>query len=256
MFLGVVTFCTTFAQEQDRKLSKKEARRQRISAISKQEEEGVIKYRRHAALGLKLTSDGYGAFIEVARAQSVQRGLLFQLEFAERKHAKEEKEQVDYAATFPHIYGKINFFYPVKLGVQQQILLGNKGNKNGVSVTGNLGGGLLLGLLRPYMIDVNNNGERGYVSYYDDSTLFLNKSTYVRGPSFGTGWNKLKVTPGVYLKPAVRFDYGKYNEMVNAIEVGVTAEYYTKAIQQMAFQEKDHKFFFSGFVAIIFGKRK
>ena len=44
----------------------------------------------------------------------------------------------------PFIYGKENFFYPVKLGVQQQILLGNKSNKNGVSVTANYGGGIVI----------------------------------------------------------------------------------------------------------------
>ena len=50
--------------------SKKELRRQRINAIIRQEEEGVIKYRKHLAFGVKLTSDGYGGFIEVAQAQS------------------------------------------------------------------------------------------------------------------------------------------------------------------------------------------
>ena len=56
-------------------------------------------------------------------------------------------------------------------------------------------------------------------------------------------------------KPALRFDYGKYNEVVNAIEVGITTEFYSKPIQQMIYQ-KNERFFFSGFVAIIFGRRK
>jgi hypothetical protein len=43
--------------------------------------------------------------------------------------------------------------------------------------------------------------------------------------------------------------------MINAIEVGLTAEYFTKPIEQMVFQ-KNRSFFISGFVAIIFGRRK
>jgi hypothetical protein len=43
--------------------------------------------------------------------------------------------------------------------------------------------------------------------------------------------------------------------MVNAIEVGITAEYYTKAIDQMVFLEPE-KFFFNAFVSIMFGRRK
>src|SRR6186713_2772223 len=93
---------STYAQEakEDQK-SKKEQRKLRISEIAKQEEEGVIKYKKHTAFGAKLISDGYGAFFEISRAQSVRRALLFQLEFSERKHKKEEKQSnpFDYYGT-------------------------------------------------------------------------------------------------------------------------------------------------------------
>jgi hypothetical protein len=258
MMMAVIMILPVLAQE-SRRQSKKDARRQRINAIAKQEEEGVIKYKKHTAFGVKLTSDGYGGFFEIGRAQSVKKGLLFQLDITERKHPKEDKKQL-YSNTAPEIFGKINFFYPVKLGVQQQFLLGNKGNKNGVSITGNIGGGFIAGLLRPYMIQVQDStGQLVYVKYRaDDSyetSLFLSPGTHVAGPGFGTGWKYLTVTPGFYLKPAVRFDYGKYNELVSAIEVGVTAEYYTKKIPQLLYL-KQKQFFFSAYVAIMFGRRK
>ena len=254
LLLVFAGFTNGFAQEKETRRNKKEERRQRISAISKQEEEGVIKYRKHTVVGAKLTNDGYGGFFEIGRAQSVTRALLFQLEITERKHPKEIKQQAGgFSQNLALIYGKINFFYPVKLGVQEQFLLGNKGNKNGVSVTGNIGGGIIAGLLRPYMLQVDD-GQQKFISYYDDTTAFLG-GQYIRGPGFGTGWNRMKMTPGIYLKPAIRFDYGKYNEMVNAIEVGLTTEFYTKKIPQMALQ-KDRQFFVSAFVSILFGRRK
>jgi len=78
-----------------------------------------------------------------------------------------------------------------------------------------------LGLLRPYMLDVDKNGQRTSVKYESaDSILFLDHNVIYGGPGFGDGWGDLKVTPGLYLKPAVRFDYGRYNEVVSAIEVG------------------------------------
>lgn len=243
------------AQESQRQ-SKKEQRRQRINAIIKQEEEGVIKYRKHTAFGIKLTTDGYGGFLEIGRAQSIKRGLNFQFEITERKHPKEEKHQFNYSNTAPIIYGKMNFFYPVKLGVQQQFLLGNKSNKNGVSITGNVGGGLIAGLLRPYMIEVlNPDGSTEFVKYDPNDSTFLKDENYVGGPNFGKGWKYLKVTPGIYLKPALRFDYGKYNEVVSAIEVGLIGEFYTKKIPQML-ELKQKQFFFSAYVTLMFGKRK
>jgi len=65
----------------------------------------------------------------------------------------------------------------------------------------------------------------------------------------------MTVTPGLYAKTSVRFDYGKYNEIVSAIEVGVTADYYSKKIP-ILLQIPQKQFFFSGYVAILFGKRK
>ncbi len=252
---GIGAFTSAMAQQDPpKRKSKKEIRNERISAMSKLEEEGVVTYKKHTVYGGKLTSDGYGAFLEIGRAKSVRKALLFQLEISERKHVKEEKQQINFS-TAPIIYGKINFFYPVKLGVQYQYLLGNKGNKNGVSVTANLGGGLSLGLLRPYRVDVLIAGERKFVGYESADSAFYLNGPIVGGPDFGTGWNDLKVTPGLYIKPALRFDYGKYNEMVSAIEVGLSGEFYSKKIPQMIYIEQK-QYFLSAYVSILFGRRK
>jgi hypothetical protein len=259
MLLSIATISSAIAQQEKEKNTRKDKkieRQERINAMAKQEEEGVITYRKHFAGGLKLTTDGYGGFLEIGRAQSVKKSFLFQLDISERKHPKEEKQQNIYTGA-SLIFGKINFFYPVKLGVQQQFLLGNKGNKNGVSVTANIGGGAIIGLLRPYLVNVQKpDGSYAYVGYNSpDSNLFLNPAVIANGPSFGTGWNKVKVTPGLYIKPALRFDYGKYNEMISAIEVGLTGEFYSKKIEQVIHNEPK-QYFVSAYVSIIFGRRK
>ena len=258
MFILICSLPVTVAMAQsdkEKKKTRKDARNERINAMAKLEEEGVIVNKKHTIYGGKLNSDGYGVFMEIGRAKSVRKALLFQLDISERKHIKEEKQQGPFSTTAPLIYGKINFFYPIKLGVQYQYLLGNKGNKNGVSVTANLGGGVSIGLLRPYLLDVDKQNERTFVGYESpDSSYYLN-GPYYGGPNFGTGWKQLKVSPGFYIKPALRFDYGKYNEMVSGLEVGLVAEFYTKKIPQMIYTE-NKQLFFSAYVAILFGRRK
>ena len=137
--------------------------------------------------------------------------------------------------------------------MQQEILFGNKSNKNGVSITYNYGGGISAGLLRPYYVQLSSSGE--YVKYESDSAEFLDPRVISGGPGFSKGWSDMKVTPGLYAKAAMRFDYGSYNEIVSALEVGITGEYYTKAIPIIV-RSKPKKFFFGGYVAIIFGKRR
>ena len=253
VFIAVFISIHSFGQET--KKARQEQKRAHVNELIKQEEEGVITYKKSFAFGAKLTTDGYGVFFELGRASSVKKALLYQLEISERKHIKEEKQNSYYSNSVPFIYGKENFFYPVKLGVQQQILLGNKSNKNGVAVTANYGGGISMALLRPYYVQVQNGNGVTYIKYNSaDSAQFLS-GTIFGGPDLGKGWNELTVTPGLYAKTALRFDYGSYNEIISAIEVGLTGEFYTKRIPQMVYN-KEKQFFFGGYVAIIFGKRK
>ena len=87
-----------------------------------------------------------------------------------------------------------------------------------------------------------------------DSALFTGQ-TIIAGGGLGKGWNELKFRPGAYAKAGLRFDYGRFNEIVSAIEVGVTMDAYLKKIPIVLFQ-KEKQLFFQGYVALEFGKRK
>ena len=255
IFLIFIITVSFGASAQESKKQKQKERRAHKDNLIKEEEEGVIAYKKSFVFGAKLINDGYGIFFELGRASSVKKSTLYQLEISERKNVKEDKQNNPFVNSIPFIYGKENFFYPVKLGVQQQILLGNKSNKNGVSITGNYGGGLSLALLRPYYIQVQEGTDLKYVKYNSpDSSTFLN-GPFVGGPTFGKGWSEITVTPGLYGKAALRFDYGSYNEVISAIEVGITGELYSKKIP-ILLQIPQKQFFFSAYVAICFGKRK
>ncbi len=244
-----------YSFSQETKEERKAERKARINNMIKEQEEGVIAYRKSFLFGAKLTSNGYGGFLEMGRASSVKKATLYQLEITELKDGKEYKQSNAFLNTTPFIYGKENFVYPVKLGVQQQRLLGNKSNKNGVSVTANYGGGLDFALLRPYYIQVVKNSDYVYVKYNSaDSSYFVN-GPVVSGPTLGKGWSDLSVTPGLYAKTGLRFDYGSFNEVISAIEVGVVGEYFTKKIPIMI-QNSPKSFFFGGYFSLLFGKRK
>jgi hypothetical protein len=252
--ITLLSFTVNLGFSQVSKKERREANRNRINALIKQEEDGIIAYEKSIAFGGKLISDGYGIFLEIGRAKSVKKATLYQLELSERKHPKEEKQSNLFNYSTPFIYGKENFFYPVKLGIQQQILFGNKSNKNGVSITGNYGGGLIAGLLRPYYVQLGASGN--YVKYQSaDSSEFLDPSAISAGPGFNKGWNDLQVKPGIYAKTAIRFDYGSYNEMISAIEVGISGEIYSQKIPLMV-HTSAKQFFFTGYVALLFGRRK
>ena len=72
---------------------------------------------------------------------------------------------------------------------------------------------------------------------------------------FTVGWDNLTIKPAVNAKQAMRFDYGRLNQTVAAIEVGLTEEYYFSKIP-LVYLVKQKQFFFNAYVAILFGNRK
>ena len=112
LFAAFTLSLTVVAQQTKKQTkSRKEEKRERINAMARLEEEGVVAHKKHFAGGIKLISDGYGVFVEKGLAKSVKKATLFQLEISERKHQKEEKQSNPNAPSAPIIYGKLNFFY-------------------------------------------------------------------------------------------------------------------------------------------------
>lgn len=238
------------------KQQKKIERRERINELARQEEEGEIVFNKHNIFSFKLATDGYGLGYEFGKFKSNRKAILFNFELSEKKHPKEKREgffdpghlRVNYLA-----FGKKNTFYQGRFGAAMQQVLGGKGNKNGVSVSAIYGGGLTVGLVKPYIIQAANQQGDLIDSRYPE--IIENDYIEIKAKGLSGGWNELKVRPGAYAKTAMRFDYGRLNETVTAIEVGLSAEYYANKIPQMIFN-KDKQFFFNAYVAILLGRRK
>lgn len=249
-----------FAQDEpetksDKKTDRKEARKEKIAALMKQSEEGVLVFSRQSIFGIQFRTNGYGAFYEIGRTKTNRKTNIYRLDFTEIKNPKEEKlPSGGFFFGNPYIYGKINYFYQTTLGFGQQYILGQKGNKNGVAVTAVYNAGLSLGMLRPYYVEVVDGNTTRVIKYsQQDSAAFL--GSIFGGGGFGKGWSEMKIKPGAFAKTALRFDYGRFNEVVSGIEVGMSLEAYTDKIPIMLFQ-KDKQLFFQGYIALMFGRRK
>jgi hypothetical protein len=260
-----IAVTTLYAQNPGDSKSKREERQKRknekrirLNELARQEEEGEIVYNKQSVFSLKLATDGYGLGYEFGKFKANRKSILFNFEISEKKHPKEKREgffdpgqlRVNYLA-----FGKLNTFYQARFGAAMQQVIGGKGNKNGVSVSAIYGGGLALGLVKPYIIDaiVNTQTQEIRPSRYPE--IIENEYLEVKAKGISGGWSELKVRPGGYLKTAMRFDYGRLNETVTAIEVGLSGEYYANKIPQMLYS-KEKQFFFNAYLAILLGRRK
>jgi hypothetical protein len=259
LLTGFITLAQdAVAQKQDKE-ARREEKRRRTNSIIKQEEEGVLSYVKQNAFGLQLRTNGYGLFYEIGRMRSPRFTNIYTIELTEIQHPKEEKisSGTGFLLGNSFKFGKINNFFAAKLGFGQQYILGQKGNKNGIAVIGSYQGGLALGLLKPYYLQITDNGGHDREIKYspEDSSLFLSYGNIIGSSGFTKGWNEVKFKPGAFIKTALRFDFGGYNESITAVELGMSLEGYAQKIEQMVLNEPK-QLFFQAHVALVFGGRK
>lgn len=256
-----LTATVNYGQIKNERKIKQQEKKERINQLILQEEQGALIFQKQSTFGVKLNTDGYGIFYELGKMKTARKANLYSLEIGERKHIKEEKVSPDGGFfSNPFVYGKVNNFYYAKLGFGQQRIIGNKGNRNGVAVSAVYGGGLTAGLLKPYYLKVADPDDPNGlvdVKYNNNNDVFLNNNDgHIKGSSgFSKGFGEMKLTPGIFTKTAIRFDYGRYNELVSALEVGLNVEFYTQKMQQLLLV-KNKQLFFNAYAAIEFGRRK
>ena len=240
------------------KQDKKAAKRERINNMMRMEEEGELIFNKHGLFGIKLATDGYGIFYEKGKFKTNSRTVIYQFEFNEKKSPKDHKVATGYFNGYSFnsvVIGKLNNFYQFKISIGQQHLIGGKGNKNGVAVTALYTGGFSLGILKPYYYDVSPNTlttERLKYPIIIDSG-YTQSITGASG--FTVGWSEVNFKPGLNAKTGLRFDYGRFNQSITAIEAGISGEYYFSEIPMMYDVAQKH-FFFNAYITIMFGKRK
>lgn len=262
--LFIITFLfisssSLLAQEtQTKKDARKAEKQKKINDLIRQDEEGVLVYSKQSIFGFQLRTNGYGAFWEKGKMKSQRNTTIYSIEFNEIKHPKEDKlpnGTGGFSFGNPYVYGKINNFYSLQLGLGNQRILGQKGNKNGVAVSLIYKGGLSMGFLRPYYIEIDDNGESRTIRHSPETDSLFKFGFIIGGGGLGKGWGEMKLKPGGFAKTALRFDFGRYNEVVSGVEVGVSAEFYSGKIPLMLFQ-KEKQFFYQGHIAVMFGHRK
>ena len=113
-----------------------------------------------------------------------------------------------------------------------------------------------MGLLKPYYLQaIDSAGREVTISYEQDSITFLDRGSIIGGAGFTKGWSELKLKPGLFVKAALRFDFGRYNERIQALEIGMSVEGFAQKIPMLVYNEP-RRLFFQSHIAFVFGSRK
>lgn len=224
--------------------------------------------------GLRMNTDGWSIFVDKGWVESEEKYSdlfynikLAQIELSEKKHPKELKRSNSLSGpgssdTKPYVYGKINNFYALKFGYGKRKMIAGKPEPGNVSIHWVYLGGVSLGMEKPYYVQAYVQEKAGgpYVQKaitYTDTTkaAFLDEQSIIGGAGFSQGLSEIKFVPGLHAKTGLHFDFASGRTTKLALETGINAEIYTRAIGIMA-NQKATPYFVDFYVSLQFGKRK
>jgi len=264
-FALVLVAVSVFAQQNSSHLTPKQLKQIRKSQVLRTQQTGQDGYAHEFNVGARLNTNGWSGYLEYEKRSSDIASTLFQFEFGETKSPKEDKRSKSLGTDYygfnysghPYVYGKKNIFYQANLGVGRRRVIGGKQNKNGVEVSAIYMGGLSVGLVKPYYLQLldSTGSTASYQKYSEQNAVtFLNQNNILGGPGLGRGWSEVEVVPGLYARLGMRFDWAEFNEFVSAVEVGVNGAFYSKKVEIMV-DNPGKQFFYGAYVSLVFGKR-
>lgn len=215
------------------------------------------------SFGLRLNTNGWSVYTDYGKSktQDLKKADMFynlmylQAEFTEKKDPKEEKVTTQTAsskANSSYIYGKINNFYALKLGVGYRKMLAGKPDPGCVSIHWANTLGFSLGMQKPYYVMVAGSE---YIKYSDvDKENFLDRAGIRGAGGFSKGLSEIVFIPGGHIKSALHFDFSTNRKNVLGVEAGINAEFYSQPIALMA-NNKTVTNFVDLFVSFQFGRR-
>ncbi|GIV35207.1 MAG: hypothetical protein KatS3mg031_2742 [Chitinophagales bacterium] len=227
---------------------------QRSKLVAGTDEEKLL-YTREWSIGGRLLSNGWEIFGETAKIKNIYKTRVIQFGFSQIRHWKEKKrdpvQQFRVSrAQKGFFYGLQNQFFTLRGGYGFRKNIADKAERNGVRLALTYMGGISIGMLKPYYLelayrDANNENVPVIVSQRyssENHAKFLQVDSIVGASGFGKGITEIEFVPGIYGKFGLNFDWASREKMVKALEAGIMIDLYYKNIPLMV--TKNNRFYF------------
>lgn len=223
-----------------------------------------ILYNKEKVLDVRLLTHGWAVDVYLGTLKTYYKTQYYRFGIGNLTHPKEKRTPTEYVATGfstgtrHYRYGKQNYVFDLHGGWGMKHYYTEKAKRKGVSLAMNYSGGIIAGLLIPYYLDVSDPQKKGNSSLvrYSDITapLFLNRQ-YIRGKGgVFEGLKDMSVVPGAYAQVGVHLDWGAFDALLHAVEVGVQLQVFPKKMPIMIIED-NRPYFLNLYLSLQFGKR-
>lgn len=232
---------------------------------------GLI-YEKETSFDIRLHTNGFALAINLGNIKSYYLTRYYQIEIGEIKHPKEYRNTFDLNFTpgrdsRSFIFGKQNNLFVVRGGIGEKRYFSEKAKKKGLAVGVSYEAGPVLGLLKPYYLDLSytndpsspNDDVVSAEKYSEENAEdFLNTDRINGASGLTKGLGEIGLRPGIQAKAAMHFAWGAFDEYVKAFEAGVMADLFFARVPIMVPLEnvENPPFFINLYLNLQFGKRR
>jgi hypothetical protein len=219
-------------------------------------------FQNEKSVSISLNSNGFGGGYRFGKRKTYLTKTIYDIEFAYIKHPKEVKVSASpysYATSRKYVYGKTNLFvnFRPSMGFQREIF--SKEDQGSIAVKYYFGGGPSIGITKPIYYTFDIIAPINGINYIIDTRVEkfefsqhpVTSEIAGRAPVW-KGMNELAVYPGLHAKVGMSFEYGKYSRLINAIDVSMTFDAFTKKIPIM-YTKLNNQFFLTLSASYRFG---
>lgn len=215
-------------------------------------------YHQESSGGLRVQSNGVTLFAEYGWIKDLHTTRLLQLEYTYDIDYRMKKDKSQIQDGRDYFYGLQNHFHIIRITYGVKRTLAEKADHNGVRLCFTGFGGLALGLLKPYYLNILQNDSTGNAvpTRYTAATAseFLNQSNILEAAPIHYGLNEIQPVAGLTGKIGLDFDWGVKDEFVKALQVGMVLDIYYKRLPIYA--NSYNRFYQYGvYFSFQFGKR-
>ena len=217
------------------------------------DDQNKIIFRNERTFSAFMSSYGWGLNYQYAKRVNAYKRILYDFDIDYIKHPKEKKQTNPFFMSSNmtmFVFGKTNLFFELKGSYGQQRELFRKIDKGGIAIRMFYSGGASLGVLKPIYYQII------YPSGAIDEKFVPNlhyPENIIGRSSFLKGFSEISVVPGAFVKIGGSFEYSTKNNIVKALDLGISATLYPKPIEILALTDNS-QLFVSLFVAYRFGK--
>jgi hypothetical protein len=227
---------------------------------------GII-YNRESSFNAKVTTNrGLVLGMEFGRLRTYDKTKYVHFEIGEIKHPKEIRQSANprgNKAFRPFVFGKQNNLLALRASWGTKKYFSEKAKQKGVAVGMTYSFGPTLGIVKPYYLALSYtaDGIAGFRAIHekysdDNQNIFLDPFRILGASPFTKGLGEVSFIPGGNATLALHLDWGAFDELVKALEIGVMADVYAKKVPILVSEENNRQIFVNFFVNLQLGKRR